>query len=380
MTTIAIVSRSLWPFIKGGAEKFIYTLGQRLKSYGFNVLFITLSPGSIDKKSFSQENIIFIKNPFIKPIPLVSSLYFSVIASIIVNILKPDAVIVNGYWGEASPSLISRHIPVVVVIHDVGLFTSEYARRNRIKYLLRKAVLTLTTRRAWAIVVPTSTVKKDLVKYLGVDPSKILVLGGEGVEGPFKREHIENKYFDVVHVGRFAPNKGQLVSLKAFREVVERIPNARLWLVGGLSSNIEHLKYYREVLVEAKKINESIGREAVVIVVNAPSIEEYYRIADVCIAPSLAEEGYGLTIVECMAYGKPVIASDVFLETSVAARDRNIVVKRGSYEELARAIIRLYNDRKLYDSLSEKGLSYVRMLSWDNVALFFKKLLNKLLD
>ncbi len=375
---IAVITRSMWPYIKGGAEKFIFEISKRLDHYGYKVTIITRSPNSELKIIIDNLRLILIKNLLPLFIPIVSSFDFSIQASKVVNRMNPDIVIVNGYWGEASPIFIKKHIPVILVIHDVGLFTSMYARQNVIKHILRIFILRKATKRANVIVVPTIAVLRDLIRYLGVNRQKIHVLYGEGVTGPFKRIHEENDYYDIVQVGRFAPNKGHLIALKAFKEVIKKIPNARLWFVGGLSENPEHVKYFRQVKEIVTRINKEIGVEAIKIIINAPDVSIYYKKADVCIAPSVGEEGFGLTIVECMAYGKPVIASDIFVETGVASTERCLIFRRGDFKELSRLIIRLYKDKVLYQKLSMEGLKYSRRNSWEKVAGTFVRLVEAL--
>ena len=376
---IAVITRSMWPYIKGGAEKFIFEVSKRLNHYGYRVIVITRSSDGKSEDIVDNLKLLLVKNllPFF--IPIVSSFDFSVQASIIVNKMEPDIVIINGYWGEASPIFIKKHVPVILVLHDVGLFTSKYAQQNIIKHILRIFVLRKATKRANLIVVPTIGVLRDLIKYLGVDKRKVYVLHGEGVSGPFRRIHEENEYYDIVQVGRFAPNKGHLVALKAFREVIKKIPNARLWFVGGLSKNPEHMKYFRQVMENAARINKENRAEVVKVIINAPDVSEYYKKADICIAPSLGEEGFGLTIIECMAYGKPVIVSDVFLETGIASYDRNLIFKRGDYRALTSAILQLYYDKDLYRKLIEKGLEYVKRYNWECVAKKFDYIISKVL-
>ena len=376
---LAVITRSMWPYIKGGAEKFIYEVSKRLNRYGYKITIITRSPNSKSENTIDDLRLILIKNllPFF--IPIVSSFNFSIQASIAINRIDPDAVIVNGYWGEASPIFIKKHIPVILVLHDVGLFTSKYAQRNIIKHILRIFVLRKATERANIIVVPTIAVLRDLMRYLGVDRQKVYVLHSEGVTGPFKRIHEENEYYDIVQVGRFAPNKGHLVALKAFKEVIKKIPNDRLWFIGSLSENPEHIKYFRRIKDITTKINMELGKEVIKIIVNAPDIDVYYRKADICIAPSLGEEGFGLTIIECMAYGKPVIASDVFLETGVATPERCIIFKRNDYRELIKAILELYYDKNLYKTLVEMGLKYAKRHSWKKVAEIISALIKNVL-
>ncbi len=374
---VVVVSRNWFPSVKGGAEKFISRVAHYLYITGYDVVGITryvrgyYKPRALHKLIYYREE---------HPAPIISSIRFSLWASKMVNKVKPDVVIVNSYWGEASPIFIDKEISMISVIHDIGLFRSEWARRHRLKHLLRVYVLKRVVQKAKYIVVPTPSVKKDIIHFLGADPSKIEVLGFEGVDGPFRRIHVNNEFFDIVQVGRFAPNKDHITVLKAFRQIVREIPNARLWLVGGRPLDPEHERYFARVKALAKEINRSLGIEAVKIVVDAPDTDPYYKMADVCVAPSIGEEGFGLTVVECMAYGKPVVASDVFVETGVADPERCVIFRRGNYEALENAIVRLYQDKDLYERIANRGLEFSKKHSWEKVAEIFEGIINKLLS
>jgi len=367
---IALVSRGWWPSVRGGSERFISRLGAELSRRGHEVIGVTRWFRGDERPEAPHELVVKEEG---RALPLISSYLFSRWAARVVNGLRPDAVVVNTYWGETSPLMIDEGIPVIAVIHDVGLLHSELARKSRLKYLLRMRALRKVTRRVNRIVVPTKRVLTDLTTHFNVPPEKVKVLGFEGVDGPFRRVLIDNGCFDILQVGRFAPNKGQLVTLEAFKHVVKEIPNAKLWLVGGRGVSTEHLRYLKVVRGVAKEINDSLGREAVEVVVDAPSVGKYYELADVCVASSIGEEGYGLTVAECMAYGKPVIASDVFKETGVASEERAYIYPRGDARKLAELITHTYRNPEEALRKAEKALQYARKCSWGRVAEIFEE-------
>ncbi len=148
---------------------------------------------------------------------------------------------------------MGKRIKKIAVIHDVGLFKSEIAKKNKIKYYLRVQALKRVTRKVDLIVVPTETVRNDLINYLQVNKDVIRVPGFEGVDGPFKRISISNDKIDIVQIGRFAPNKGQLILLKAAKKLLRNNPRikdiVRIYLIGGLTDK----NYLERVMREAEK-------------------------------------------------------------------------------------------------------------------------------
>ena len=368
--SIVIISRDWWYIVYGGAEKFIHSISSRLYSLGYKIICLTRihSDKEIPETPYP---ILYFKETLLAP--LIPSIRFSIWAANKTITIRPDIVFINSYWGEIAPLLIefinkflSKRITIISIVHDVG-FLGYQVKGYPLMHLLRKCILRKIINISKYVFVPSYTVKKDLTVYLGADEEKIYILGFEGVDGPFRREHIDNEFFDIVQIGRFSPNKGHLVTLKAFERVLKKIPSARLWLVGGRSLKHDHITYFKRIKTLAKQINSRYGEEVIKMALDTPDISYYYRLADVCVASSLGEEGYGLSVLECMSYGKPVIASDVFVETGVASRDRCLIFRRGDYEELSKLIISLYEDKKLYQKLVTEGLKYASMYSWDKV-------------
>ncbi len=377
MCRIILLSRGWYPFVHGGADKFIARLAEKLAERKYNVIAITR--GNVDHLDLRLPYRLIIVR-YKQNIPFLSSALFSRLSARIANKLRPDLVIVNGYWAEASPLFIDKKIPVLLIIHDVGLFRSSWIQKHKFKHWLRVFILRRNIIRAIKIVVPTELVKKDIIRFLKVNEKKIIVLGTEGVDGPYEYRSINNGFYDIVQIARFAPNKGQIFLLKAFNKVIREIPYARLWLVGGGPSSKEQLNYFRLIIKYAEKINAIIGTEAVKIVVDADDVNKYFEIADVCVAPSLGEEGYGLALVECMAYGKPVIASPIFRQTGVADYDRAVIVDPMNIDEFAEAIIKLLKDKKLYRRLSSNALRYAKKCDWDMVADVFDRIIREILQ
>jgi len=374
---VVVISRGWYPVVRGGAERFISRVSDELVKMGYQLTAITrLFKDQVLPKTSYQ--LVAVRQRL--ALPYLASYMFSRKAAKIANKLRPNVVIVNAYWGELSPLYIDKSIPVIAVIHDVGLFESEQAKKHKFKHFLRVKALKKVVERAEKIVVPSHAVKEDLVKYLSVAEDKIFVLGFEGVDGPFKRVHDENGYFDVVQVGRFAPNKGQHITLEAFKHVMKVIPNARLWLVGGRGVDVEHVRYFERIVELADRLNREAGREVVKVVADVEDVNPYYRIADVCVFPSLGEEGYGLTVLECMAHGKPVIVSSIFARTGVASRERAYILPSPTPEHVAEAIVHVY--RNYDDALrkAEKGLDYARKCSWKRVAEKISTIIAELLN
>jgi len=110
----------------------------------------------------------------IPKISLITQVLFSFTTSKILNKLKPDVCLINQYWAEFSPLLLN--VPWIPIIHDVGLFYSEWAKKHRIKHVIRTQVLKKVTKQAKIIIVPSRLTAKDLQTYLNVPEHKIKII------------------------------------------------------------------------------------------------------------------------------------------------------------------------------------------------------------
>jgi glycosyltransferase involved in cell wall biosynthesis len=191
----------------------------------------------------------------------------------------------------------------------------------------------------------------------------------------------------VLWVGRVSPEKGVHTLLDAFAEVVREFPAARLDLVGakvalpadllvGLSADplVAALARfydgsigdgYQEVL-ESQVRRLGIER-SVRFVGGLPHAElvAAYQSASLVVNPSLSES-FGITLVEGMACGVPVIGTRVggMLETVVHG-ETGLLVEPEQPSTLAEAMIKMLSDRRMWEAMSTAGRERaVARFSW----------------
>ena len=109
----------------------------------------------------------------------------------------------------------------------------------------------------------------------------------------------------------------------------------------------------------------------------------YYKSADVFCAPAIGgRESQGLVLLEAMAAGTPVIASDILGYRSVSADGgAALLVAPEDHRALARAIMRLMTYPQRAAQLRDEGLRAAAAFSWDGVAArvmdFYRELLDR---
>ena len=360
---IGIIARTWFTSIKGGSERYIARLLEELRE-SHQVKAITLDRSE-------DKDVIQLKLPRIS---LITQFLFSVLASRKMNKIHPNVCIINQYWGELSPLFLK--VPWIPVIHDIGLFYSEWARKHRLKHFIRTRVLSQVTKKAKLIIVPSQLTAQDLHKYLNV-PIKKICLIPEGIDlSEFKSLPVRHKGVNIVCVARIAPNKGQAVLIKAFKYIKEKYPASKLYFVGGVSKYQKNYRKKLDILVQKLKMDDVIFTGYV----SEKELIKYYNLADIYVQPSVGEEGWGITIVEAYGCKKPVICTEIFYKTGVAAGDRAHIVKCNSVGELAKAIELLIEDKELCRKLAEAGYAFAQRLSWKRTADTVLKAVNHLVD
>lgn len=169
----------------------------------------------------------------------------------------------------------------------------------------------------------------------------------------------------VLFVGGLEPRKGLEYLIHAMETVVEETPNSRLIAVAKTGfRGTDEWGWFRTLgdrlgLEGHLEFYESVSQDKLL---------EFYSECDVLALPSKTE-GWGLSLMEAMACGKPVVASRVGgVPELVRDGIDGILVDPGDAKGLAESIIRLLNDPALRTRMGSSGQSRVSEFSWDATA------------
>lgn len=161
---------------------------------------------------------------------------------------------------------------------------------------------------------------------------------------------------------RAAPEKGVACLLRAFDRASTRLAGScdPVLLYMGSGPSYDQLEELRSGLSCA---------DSVVFAGYRKDARQLIACADVAVVPSLWEEAFGLSALEPMAAGVPVIASNVGgIPEVVADGETGLLVPPGDVEALADALCRLLADRPLRQGLGDAGRRRARKLfGWDDM-------------
>jgi phosphatidylinositol alpha-mannosyltransferase len=166
---------------------------------------------------------------------------------------------------------------------------------------------------------------------------------------------------NILFVGRLEKRKGLDYLLDAYQQVRSEMPNSRLIVVGPGT----RLRRGYERRVRRDHL------EDVVFVGQVPyeELPRYYKTADIFCAPATGRESFGIVLLEAMALGKPVVASNIEGYASVVTDGvEGLLVPPKDDRALAQALLSLMSDASLRQRLGDGGKAKALEYSWQNIA------------
>lgn len=164
----------------------------------------------------------------------------------------------------------------------------------------------------------------------------------------------------VLFVGRNEPRKGADVLLRAFPEVARAVPGCMFVIAGGGFDREKVLRGLDDGLRDRVVIAGRVSNE---------ELPGYYSSADVCCAPALGGESFGIVLLESLACGTPVVASDIPGYSAVVRQaGGGVLFAPGDVAGLARELESLLADDGRRRELSLQGLDGVTGFSWEMLA------------
>jgi N-acetyl-alpha-D-glucosaminyl L-malate synthase BshA len=338
----------------GGAEMLTYELAKSL-AYENKVLVLSLSSnsgsGQID---FKNKNLhVF---PILKrgKIGLITNFFtiFKFLVNERCDVIHAHYVFPSALWSLAGKIL---GIPVVVTSHGYDIQKDKDigygARLNRkiaiITWLTLKLIdihVVVSKRMIKDAVEAGSNPSKIRVVYNGIDIRKVSSLGDTDI---IKRYGIHKEDFVILYLGRLHPKKCPEDVVKAFPKIVQKVPNAKLVIAGKGSE-----KAKLEKLVKKLKLQDKV------VFTGFVSENEKWSLlkrCDVFVLPSIVE-AFGIALIEAMACGKPVIATNVgpFPEI-IRDGETGILIPVHSPNHLAEAVINLSQDDRKRVHIGKKA-------------------------
>ncbi len=259
------------------------------------------------------------------------------------------------------------HIPTVLTVHDL-IFERFPEYHKRLNHLFLTRTMPLFVRRATAIITISQASKQDLIAHYRVPAEKVHVIyeapaphfrpvPPEEVARARARYHLPDRY--LLTVGTLEPRKNLVRLLTAFERAHQGGWVDALVIVGQRGWLYED--FFRRL--EASPVRERVILPGFVPDEDLPAV---YAGATLFVLPSLYE-GFGLPLLEAMAVGTPVVASDAGPLPEVGG-DAALYFDPTDVDAMAEAIMRCLKDPDLRHALAQRGRERAARFSWQRTA------------
>jgi glycosyltransferase-like protein len=269
--------------------------------------------------------------------------------------------------------------PAVVVrtVHHVDDFTTPAIVQCQHQAILEPDHLVVVSDHWRRVLRQDYGVAADVIRN-GVDLERFARPPGPGRRALRARVGAEGRFLFLT-VGGIEPRKGSADLVEAMGELRRTLaPPPVLAVVGGHSFQ-DYAAYRERALARAELLGLELGSDVVLLgTVGDEELPLWYQAADAFVFPS-RKEGWGLAVLEAMASGLPVVATDipVFREYLVPGQDA-LLVPPGQPASLAGAMRRLTTDARLRAGLRLAGPRVAGRFRWDDTARGHQSLYQRL--
>lgn len=255
-------------------------------------------------------------------------------------------------------------LPLLVLLHSrtVNVGTFHAARSHNLGYLYGKPVLAYFFGKLHGRIAVSPAALEFVSRYF---PGHYeLIPNGIDTE-VFRPDVPPIPRFDghptILFVGRFNESrKGFKYLLEALALVRREFPTCQLLVVGPGDP-----RRYRS-LVERYELGPHLR---FVGSVSPHELPRYYTACDVFCSPATGRESFGIVLLEAMASGKPVVATDIRGYRFVVRHGvEGLLVERKNPEALALALVHVLADRELRERLAQAGRRRAEQFSWSAIA------------
>lgn len=268
------------------------------------------------------------------------------------------------------PYLRPGNMKTVAVIHDLAVhkYPEQFTYKD---WALLRIFSAYVAKHADQIIAVSQATARDIEEYYGRTDNVHVIHHGvdhERFQPPSNQEEshrawqkIKEKYPQInkpylLYVGQIQPRKNLVKLIETFEQIATEDSQIQLVLAGG------HGWLQKEINAKAKqsKFNQRIH---MIGAVPANLLTGLYWHAETFVLPSLYE-GFGMTILEAMASGCPVVTGNVSSLPEVAGQ-AGLLVDPNKTEDIA---LKIKQARQQRDQLIKVGLAQAQKFNWQKTA------------
>lgn len=280
------------------------------------------------------------------------------------NRIVPDARLFHSTEHLLMPL---RHVPTVLTVHDL-IYKLYPQYHKRLNYWYLNLAMPLFCRRARAIIAVSEASKRDIVRHYDVKPDKIHVVyeaAAEHFAPPDAKDiaRVRHKYDlpdqFLIHLSTIEPRKNLSRLVEALKQLRQTRPTLKLVLVGSKGW------LYEDFFARIRR--EGLQKDVITLGWTPDAdLPAVIGAAQLAVQPSLYE-GFGLPVLEHMACGQVVAASDANSHPEIGG-DAAAYFDPEDVRDMTNVVGRLLDDEEERQERRHEGLQQAAKFSWQRAA------------
>ena len=366
MKVLMLAPYTIGNIIGGGAERHVKNIIGKLTSYSdLELHIITISKDSKEDSVFKKDGVTVHQIKANKlPMTIAGIIIYPVKILKEVKKIKPDLIhgqMIGAPYGLAT-GILSKRYPTILTIHTIVKQTSKTNLSSffgKIHDTLWRLLEKWELKRIPYLIVVSPHLKEELKK----DGARNIYVIPNGIDANWFGVPDRSIAGRILFVGRIRPGKGIDNLIKSMKLVIDKGYDMHLHVVGPTIDS-RYLKYLQE-LTKKMEITEHVTFTGGLY---GDALLNEYAECSVFVLPSL-DESNPIVLLEAMASGKPVIATNVGgIPYMVENGENGFLVNYGDIEGMAGKILMLMNNKKLRGIIAENGKKVVMKYSWEKIS------------
>lgn len=344
-------------FEYGGTETYIITLTEFLKQK--NITPIVLSDGGAREKELHSKGIEHvkvscfkkksIKNAFVGAIKIMR-----IVKNQKIRLVHASSVYTSIISKLAALLCLHKKVKVIMTLHGGPTENIERKAAKILNFFADK-------------VITLSQQGKELLVKNGLSDKKVAIINN-GIKPIERKESAQKDKIIIGSCGRLTKQKGYEYLIEAAAKI--DLPNVEFWIAGD-----GDLRYNYENLIREYNLMDKFK-----LLGFREDVSDILNNIDIFILPSLWEP-FGISIIEAISIGKPVIATKVGGISEVLG-DCGILIKPANVDEIVESIKLLAGDENLRKSLGQKAEDrfnkyFTQEIMGEKTISVYKEVLNK---
>ena len=358
---IALVTPYDYPY-PGGVTEHIAALDKEFRARGHDTRIIAASSQNEDVLG---EHVIKVSGA-VSPVPFAGSTARITIAPTVYRRIKQ-------ILKQEQFDIVHVHEPTVPILslvvlrhsHAINVGTFHAYRETSAIYATMRLLVQRVINRLDGRIFVSQAVRDYIEQYFpgehviipnGIDCTRFAAPDIQPIE------QFADGRPNILFVGRMDKRKGFRHLMRAFPFIKQELPDARLIVCGAFDDDDKEpfLRYARTHKLRGVHFVGYVSPE---------ELPRYYRTATIFCAPSTGFESFGIILLEAMAAGLPIVASDIAgYRLVVADGCDGLLTPPGDEQAIARTIVALLNDPAQRAKMRECGLRKAAEYDWHIVA------------